>query len=182
MSKLTDKVTVWDPLVRVFHWALAGSIAVAWFTSGHPKGLHQWAGYTAGVMIAIRLVWGIFGPGHARFVSFVRHPRTVLGYLADIWQGRERRHLGHNPAGGAMIVALLAAVAAQVTIGWLQTTDMFWGVDWIEELHSALAKVILLLIGLHLIGVVVASIRHRENLPVAMITGRKRRAEGDDLS
>ncbi|MDC9822771.1 cytochrome b/b6 domain-containing protein [Devosia sp. ZB163] len=182
MSKLTDKVTVWDPLVRVLHWALAGSIAVAWFTSGHPKGLHQWAGYTAGALIAIRLVWGFLGPGHARFTSFVRHPRTVLNYLGDIWRGRERRHLGHNPAGGAMIIALMTAVSAQVTIGWLQTTDMFWGVEWIEELHSALAKAILLLIGLHLIGVLVASIRHRENLPAAMITGLKRSAEGDDLS
>src|SRR5690606_22352145 len=113
-------------------------------------------GYTAGAMITIRLVWGFLGPGHARFVSFVRHPRTVLRYLADIWRGRERRHLGHNPAGGAMIVALMSAVTAQVTVGWLQTTEMFWGVEWIEELHGALAKVILLLIGLHLIGVLVA--------------------------
>lgn len=181
MSKLTDKVTVWDPLVRVFHWVLAGSIAVAWFTSGHPKGLHQWAGYIAGAMIAIRLLWGFVAPGHARFARFVRDPRTVLRYLADIWRGRERRHLGHNPAGGAMIVALMSAVAAQVTIGWLQNTDMFWGVAWIEELHGALAKVILVLIGLHLVGVLVASFRHQENLPVAMITGLKRKAEGEDV-
>lgn len=182
MSKLTDKVTVWDPVVRVFHWVLAGSIVVAWLTSGHPKGLHQWAGYTAGAMIAIRLVWGFFGPRHARFVSFVRDPRTVLRYLADIWRGRERRHLGHNPAGGAMVVVLLSAIAAQVTIGWLQTTDLFWGIEWVEELHGVLAKVIVLLIGLHLAGVLVASIRHRENLPAAMITGLKRGAEGDDAN
>jgi cytochrome b len=182
MSKLIDSVTVWDPLVRVFHWVLAGSIATAWFTSGHPKGLHQWAGYIAGAMIAIRLAWGFLGPRHSRFVNFVRHPRTVLRYLGDMWQGKERRHLGHNPAGGAMIVTLLGAVAAQVTLGWLQTTDIFWGVHWLEELHSALAKVILVLIGLHLIGVLVASIRHRENLAVAMITGVKRGAHGDDAS
>ena len=180
MSRPTDTVSVWDPLVRVFHWALAASIAVAWLTSGHPKGLHQWAGYTAGGLIAIRLVWGLFGPGHARFASFVHSPGAILRYLHEIWRGTEQRFLGHNPAGGAMIVALMTAVAAQVTIGWLQTTDAFWGVEWVEEVHSALAKLILLLIGFHLIGVVVASIRHRENLPAAMVTGRKRAASGSD--
>jgi len=181
MSKRTDRVAVWDPLVRVFHWALAISIAVAWFTSEHPKGLHQWAGYTAGALIAVRLVWGFIAPGHARFADFVRRPGAILQYLAEIWRGRERRYLGHNPAGGAMIVALLSAVAAQVTTGWLQTTDAFWGVEWMEDLHGALAKLILLLIALHLIGVLVASLRHRENLPAAMLTGRKRGPQGDDV-
>jgi cytochrome b len=181
MSKPTDTVAVWDPLVRVFHWALAASIAVAWLTSGHPKGLHQWAGYTAGALIAIRLVWGFIGPGHARFRDFVRSPGKILAYLRDIGRGRERRFLGHNPAGGAMVVMLMLTVATQVTIGWLQTTDAFWGVEWVEDLHGALAKFILLLVGLHLAGVAVASLRHRENLPLAMITGRKRSQTGEEV-
>lgn len=175
-------VTVWDPLVRVLHWALAASIAVAWFTSGHPKGLHQWAGYTAGALIAIRVVWGFLGPGHARFSDFVRGPQRVLAYLRDIVRGRERRYIGHNPAGGAMVVTLILATAAQVIMGWMQTTDTFWGVAWIEELHAVMAKVILVLIGLHLAGVAVASLRHTENLPLAMITGRKRLERQEEVS
>ena len=181
MSKPIKTVSVWDPLVRVFHWALAASIALAWFTSGHPKGVHQWAGYTAGALIAIRLVWGFVGPGHARFVDFVRSPAKVLAYLRDIGRGTERRYLGHNPAGGAMVLTLMLTIAAQVTVGWLQTTDAFWGVAWIEDLHGALGKMILLLIGLHLAGVLIASLRHRENLPAAMLTGHKRVAEHDDI-
>jgi len=176
------KILVWDPLVRVFHWGLAASIGVAWLTSGHPKGLHQWAGYVAGALIVIRLGWGLFGPGHARFLNFVRGPKVTLGYLRDIARGAERRHIGHNPAGGAMVVALIATVAAQVMVGWLQTTDMFWGVEWIEVLHAALAHQILVLVALHLAGVLIASLRHRENLPLAMITGHKREAEGDDVA
>jgi cytochrome b len=173
---------VWDPLVRVFHWSLVGSVAVAWLTGdGGPKTLHHWAGYVAAALIAVRLVWGLVGTRHARFSAFVRHPRAVLVYLRDIARGVERRYLGHNPAGGAMIVALLLAVGAQVLTGWLATTDMFFGVEWIETVHSLTSKLILVLIGLHILGVVVASWRHRENLPLAMLTGRKRPATGDDI-
>lgn len=176
-------VKVWDPLVRVFHWSLALSVAVAWVTGdGGPKIVHHWAGYVAAALIAIRLVWGLIGSRHARFASFVRSPGGMAAYLRDIARGAERRFVGHNPAGGAMIVALLCVLAVQVATGWLSTTDMFFGVDWIEELHQAMSKMILVLIGLHLLGVVVASIRHRENLPLAMVTGRKRAASGNDVS
>jgi len=185
MSRPTDgsaPVKVWDPLVRVFHWSLAGSVAVAWLTGdGGPKTVHHWAGYLAGALIAVRLIWGLVGTRHARFRAFVRHPKAVLAYLRDIARGVERRYIGHNPAGGAMIVALLLTVGAQVLTGWLATTDMFFGVEWIEELHSVSSKLILVLIGLHILGVVVASWRHRENLPLAMLTGRKRPATGDDI-
>lgn len=175
--------TVWDPLVRVFHWSLVASVAVAWVTGDHgSKLVHHWAGYVAGGLIAIRLVWGLVGTRHARFAAFVRHPLAVVAYLRDIARGVERRYIGHNPAGGAMIVALLLVVAAQVATGWMATTDMFFGVDWVEETHEALSKLVLLLIGLHLAGVIVASLRHRENLPLAMLTGRKREAAGDDIA
>ncbi len=176
-------VPVWDPLVRVFHWGLVSSVAVAWLTGdGGPKLVHHWAGYLAAVLIGIRLVWGVVGPRHARFTAFVRHPRAILAYLRDIARGAERRFIGHNPAGGAMIVSLLLILAAQVTTGWLSTTDMFFGVDWIEEVHGLSSKLILVLIGLHVLGVAIASWRHRENLPLAMLTGRKRPAAGDDVA
>lgn len=185
MSKPTEPVAgtvpVWDPLVRLFHWGLVLSIATAWLSAGHSKPLHLWAGYVAAGLLAIRIVWGITGPRYARFVHFVRHPGVVLGYLGDIWRGRETRFVGHNPAGGAMIVALIATIGVQVLTGWLATTDLFFGVDWIEQLHGLCAKAILGLIALHLVGVGLASLRHRENLPLAMLTGRKRAAEGDDV-
>lgn len=185
MSKPTEphrSILVWDPLVRVFHWSLAASVAVAWVTGdGGPKLVHHWAGYVAAALIVVRLLWGLVGPRHARFTAFVRHPWAILAYLRDIVRGRERRFVGHNPAGGAMIVALLLAVVIQVTTGWLATTDMFFGVDWIEEVHGFASKLILVMIALHGLGVVIASWRHRENLPLAMLTGRKRPAAGDDV-
>lgn len=172
-------VRVWDPFVRVFHWSQAALIAVAWLTEDGPKTLHQTAGYIIAGMLALRVVWGFVGPRHARFSDFVRGPSTVLGYMRAMVAGREPRYLGHNPAGGAMVVALLLTVAGTAMTGWLQTTDAFWGSSVMEEIHETLASLILVLVAAHLGGVTVASMRHDENLARSMVDGRKRPLETD---
>lgn len=166
---------VWDPVVRLFHWSLVTSFAVAWLTHEGDLGwVHQWAGYAAGSLVAIRLVWGILGTRYARFSQFVRHPATVLRYLSDIATGREARHIGHNPAGGAMVLALMGLMLATAFTGWMMTTDRWYGIDWVQALHSLCAHLMAVLVLLHLAGVALASLRHRENLVAAMLTGRKR--------
>lgn len=167
-------IPVWDPFVRVFHWSLAVSFAAAWLTSHSWDDLHMLAGYAAGGLVVLRIVWGVIGTPHARFSSFMRSPGTVIDYLRAILRGTEARHLGHNPAGGAMILALLAGMLATATSGWLLTTDTFWGVTWMQHLHHWSADGVLLLVVGHLAGVALASFRHRENLVAAMIVGRKR--------
>jgi cytochrome b len=175
-------VRIWDPLVRVFHWSLVASFAVAWLTAEDLKALHIWAGYAAGSLIALRLLWGVVGTRYARFSQFVRSPGAVAAYLRDIVTGREARYLGHNPAGGLMIVALIMTMATVCATGWMQTTDAYWGVEWVEELHEAVASIMLGLVGLHVLGVAVASLRHRENLVRAMVTGRKRAPGAADIA
>ncbi|WP_238991889.1 cytochrome b/b6 domain-containing protein [Gemmobacter caeruleus] len=167
-------VKVWDPFVRGFHWLLLTLIAVCWLTEDGPKTLHQASGYGVAALIVMRILWGFVGPRHARFSDFVRGPRKVLAYLAALLAGREPRFLGHNPAGGAMIVALILAVGATALTGWLQTTDAFWGAEWLEEVHEMAATMILVLAAVHVAGVIVESWRHRENLVTAMIDGHKR--------
>ena len=175
-------VKIWDPFVRVFHWSLVASFAVAWLSAEEVRGLHEWAGYAAGALIALRLVWGLIGTRYARFGQFVRSPVAVAVYLRDIVTGREARYLGHNPAGGLMILALILTLAGVCATGWMQTTDLWWGVEWVEEVHEVLANVMLALVGLHVLGVVVTSLRHRENLIRAMFTGRKRAPREADIS
>ena len=179
---MSGLVKVWDPVVRLFHWGLALSFAIAWLSADHSKALHHWAGYAAGGLIVMRLVWGLLGTRYARFSQFVRHPTTVLAYLRDIVVGRESRYLGHNPAGGAMIVALILTMSALALSGWLTQTDQFFGIGWLEDGHRLLAKLLLVLVGLHLAGVALASLRHRENLPLAMITGWKRETGPEDVA
>ncbi len=167
-------VRVWDPFVRLFHWALVLSFAVAWLSSHSWEQLHDLAGYAAAALALSRVCWGVCGTRYARFSQFVRSPRIVLGYLAAIAKGNEARYIGHNPAGGAMVVALLLAMGSTAFTGWMLTTDAFWGVEWLQRLHNVLAHGILVLVLLHLAGVTLASFRHRENLVGAMIFGQKR--------
>lgn len=177
---MTDRVRVWDGFVRLFHWSLVGLIAGTWLTSDGPKLWHEAMGYVVAALIAARLVWGFTGPRHARFRDFVRGPRAVMAYLRALGANREPRYLGHNPAGGAMIVALLLSVALTALTGWLQTTDAFWGSAALEEIHEVLATLILVLAALHVAGVVVESLRHRENLVLSMLTGTKRPLAPED--
>jgi cytochrome b len=167
-------VRVWDPAVRIFHWSLAASILAAWLTADEWKTVHIWAGYAAAALIAFRLFWGFIGSRHARFSDFVRSPVAVLRYLKNVAMRRDARYVGHNPAGGIMILALMLTVAGIATTGWMQTLDAFWGAEWLEELHETLANGLLVLIFLHVAGVILSSLHHSENLVLAMITGRKR--------
>ncbi len=174
-------VRVWDPGVRAFHWGLATSILAAWLTSDEWKSGHIWVGYMATALVALRIVWGFAGTPFARFRSFLCSPVSVARYMAAIASGREKRYLGHNPAGGAMIMALLATVIMLGLTGWMQTLDRFWGDEWLEDVHEFLADGLLILIAAHVAGVLLASWRHRENLILGMITGRKRAAGPGDI-
>lgn len=168
------EVRVWDPLVRLLHWSLAATFVLAWASAEEWDAGHVLTGYAVAAIVALRLVWGLVGPRHARFSDFLYRPRTILAFLRDTLRLRAPRHLGHNPAGGAMVVAMLAMLAILAATGIMMTSDAYWGVEWVEEAHEAAASLALVLVGLHLAGVLVASLEHHENLVRAMLTGRKR--------
>lgn len=184
-----SEVVVWDPLVRMFHWSLVASFAVAYLSGeGEVLGLHAWSGYIIGGLILFRLLWGLVGPRHARFADFVFTPATILAYGRDLRRGQAQRYLGHNPLGGAMVIALLvmlalatltglilygAKEAAGPLAGMMRGTSYGFG-EVLEEVHEFFSNVTLILVALHIGGVLVSSLLHRENLVRAMITGRKR--------
>jgi cytochrome b len=120
------------------------------------------------------MIWGLVGSRHARFADFIYRPSTVFAFLKDTVALRARRYLGHNPAGGAMVIALLLALGVVTSTGIMMTTDAFWGVRWVRESHEIAANLTLALVILHIAGVAFASFEHRENLAKAMVTGRKR--------
>ncbi len=169
-------VRVWDPFIRIFHWSLVALFIVAFVTGDRVEKVHIAAGYSIAAAVATRILWGFVGSRYARFSSFVRLPGETLDYMRKIVQGRAERHLGHNPAGAAMTVALLAMLIAISVTGYMMTTDAFWGAEWVEELHKALVYATLGQVVAHVGGVILAGYQHRENLVKAMITGRKRAA------
>jgi cytochrome b len=165
-------VRVWDIGVRLFHWGLVAGVLAA-YLSEDSRSLHRIFGYAVMGLIAFRLIWGLVGTQHARFASFLPGPVRLLAYLRDMARGREARHLGHNPAGAAMIVALLAVLGGISATGYMMGMDAYFGVEWVEDAHEALVNGLIVLVMLHVAGVAVASRRHGENLVKAMVTGLK---------
>jgi len=173
---------VWDAPVRLLHWGLVASVAVLWWSRHDTGPLHENTGYVLIALIAARLAWGFCGGRYARFAQFVRAPRATLAYARAALAGRAPRYLGHNPLGGAMVLALLANLGALCATGWLYTTDMFWGYGWLADLHQVLAWALLALVALHVGGMLWTGRQHRENLVRAMVTGEKSPPMGDDVT
>lgn len=167
-----NQIRVWDLGVRIFHWSLVGMFTLSYVLADQ-RSLHLKLGYVVLVLMTFRLAWGVVGGKHARFRDFVKNPLTVAKFLISMIKGKESRHLGHNPAGGAMIIALLITIISIGVSGYMISTDMFFGMEWVENTHKALVKLCLLLIFGHISGVLYASYRHRENLVKSMLTGMK---------
>jgi cytochrome b len=172
-AEAKPRTLVWDAPVRVFHWLLAASFAVAWLTAESERWqlVHISAGYTMAGLVAFRLLWGVVGTRHARFGSFVRGPRAVLAYLGSILRGRPEHHVGHNPAGALAILALIALAVLTAATGWASLNEL--GGHAIGELHEGLASAMLGLVAVHVAAVIASSLLHGENLVAAMIHGRK---------
>ena len=173
---------VWGVPLRALHWTLAGSVIASFATHEGGGRAHEILGYVALAAAALRVALGLAGGPGWRFAGFVRGWRPTLAYARLVVARREPRHLGHNPLGGWMIVALLAATLAACLSGWLYTTDAYWGVEWVEALHGALGDALVPLFALHVAGVILASIRHRESLVGAMIHGRKPSVRPGDVA
>lgn len=166
-----DTIRVWDLPLRLFHWLLVATIAVAFLSAieGSPLApWHQTAGWVAAILVVFRLVWGVVGGEHARLSRLFR-PGELGRHLSQLAGGRAEPSLGHNPLGALAIIGLLTLVAGAVFTG----ASMGGGE---EDLHEAVAYALLGLIALHVGAVLVMSWAGRESLVAAMITGRKRTA------
>lgn len=183
-----DKVYIWDPLVRIFHWTLVIAFAIAFVSEDDYLLIHSWCGYTILTLLIIRIFWGFVGTKHAKFSDFIFSKQDIKQFLKDTFSFKAKRYLGHNPAGGAMVILLIFSLLFTACSGLvifaieegqgplaflLSEVSPFWG-DIIEEVHEFLANFTLFLIGVHVIGVMIESLIHRENLIKSMFTGKKR--------
>jgi cytochrome b len=166
---------VWDLFVRIFHWSLVACVLTNYFVIDDGKDVHQWIGYAASGLVTLRIVWGVIGTRHARFADFFPTPKRLRDHLSALRAGRLDHHAGHNPLGALMMLALMALVLALGGTGFLQTTDTYWGEEWVQELHQELASALIALAGLHAAAAILMSRIERTNLVAAMFTGVKRR-------
>ena len=204
-----ESIKVWDIFIRVFHWALVGSMIGLYVSGEEMQGVHSRLGYFVIALVMARIVWGFIGPKHARFGDFLYRPTDIFHYLKSLFVGKPIHYVGHNPAGGLMVFVMLIALLATTFAGLnalaakgkgpLASTDLsilssahadedehgedekyhstsfrhsqkdeFW-----KEIHEGMTGVMLFLIIIHICGVLVSSWRHKENLILSMITGRK---------
>lgn len=174
-------VKIWDLPTRVFHWLLALSFAGAYLTSESDAygAVHVMFGYTLAGLIGFRLVWGLVGTRYARFGAFLFGPAKVAEYLKSLLTTSPKHYLGHNPAGAIAIFALLALGLLTAATGFATYRDM--GGEWLEELHEGVAAAMLTVVAIHVLGVAVSSVLHRENLVRAMISGNKPGRAGEGI-
>jgi cytochrome b len=183
----SSQIKVWDPLVRFFHWALVSAFIIAYITEEDFLTIHSWAGYLILALLCIRFAWGFIGTRYARFSDFAYGPKSIIQFLKDSLRLSAKRYLGHNPAGGAMVFLLMFSLLITTASGvillgaeeqagpvahWFTQSESMWA-DILEEVHEFFANFTLFLVLVHVVGVLVESLIHKENLVSAMINGFK---------
>lgn len=167
----------WDGLVRLTHWGVA---ALVGFNLLNEEGatLHRWSGYTVLALVLVRLLWGVVGShpgGPARLRSWWPTPTAVLTHLRSLVSEQPQGstpHVGHNPLGACMVLTLWAVLLALGATGWMMSLDVWWGEEWLEDLHEALAQTLMVLVPLHVLGAMLESKRSGQHLVRAMVKGR----------
>ena len=173
LSPTTTRILVWDAPTRIFHWLLAASFTGAYLTaeSERWRDVHVKLGYTLLGLIAFRLLWGLIGTRYARFGSFAFGPRQVVWYLRSLLSPAPTHYVGHNPVGSWAIYLMVGLGALAGASGYGTYVDI--GGEWTADLHEGLAGAMLSVVVIHILGVIVSSLIHRENLIRSMITGYK---------
>jgi len=188
MGMQENDVKVWDILVRLFHWSLVVTFFICFITEDSSQ-LHIYSGYLIIMLITVRLVWGFIGTEYARFSNFLVMPGVAIQYLKDIVKNKNKRFLGHNPAGAAMIIVLITTIVITCVTGVVlyavedhsgPLAFMFTGEnefleDLLEEVHEFFSNFSVVLIILHISGVIIAGKQHNENLIKSMFSGKKKR-------
>lgn len=181
-TKVFRSILVWDVPTRMFHWLLVLSFTGAFLTadSERTRDIHVALGYIVLGLLAFRLLWGFAGTRYARFSSFLFRPGDVLAYLLSLFKGKPTHYVGHNPAGSVAIWLLLILGLVSAVSGVLVYQEI--GGDAIEELHDVSSYAMLAVVAVHVLGVLVSSLMHRENLVRAMITGYKPAVPNEGIS
>jgi len=185
MNEPLRAVYVWDLPVRLFHWSLVALVILSWGSRELDyMEAHRWSGYAILTLVVFRVGWGFAGTRHARFADFVRTPRAMRAYMANILAGAKAQHLGHNPAGGWSVMAILACLLVQAVTGLFVTDEVLFDGPFfravseetahrLKQLHGINFNILLLLIGLHLAAITFYRFVKREDLVRPMLSGFK---------
>ncbi len=185
-TALRLSMKVWDAPTRLFHWAIVVLVCTSYLTIRFDRiDLHLLSGYALLALLLFRLAWGFVGSETSRFSRFLRSPVAAFRHLAHFPRREPDDQVGHNAAGGWMVLVLLAVLAVQVGTGLFGNDDSFTEgplahyvgkdtSDWLTHIHAINFNIILGVVGLHILAVLAYAVVKRHNLLRPMITGRKR--------
>lgn len=168
-------VPLWDPLVRLFHWSIALIFIANYFFNEAGDDWHQWLGYVAVGWLLVRFVWGFVGSGAARWADFFPTPARLSAHVNALRTGQAYHRLGHSPVGALVMILMMTGILMLGITGYmLEEIDYFWGVQWVEDLHEWIANAVMALVVVHVSAALLESYRLKENLPLSMVTGKRR--------
>lgn len=171
-----DTLRLWDPLVRFCHWSLVVAFVGGYFLTEEGDGWHRWLGYYAVAIVLVRVLWGFVGTPAARWADFWPTPARLKQHVRALVKGESYHRLGHSPLGALVMVLMLLLMFGLGLTGFLlEEVDYFWGEDLPRDIHEYMANTLLALVGVHIGAAVIESLRLKENLPLSMITGRRRK-------
>lgn len=179
-----SRTLIWDLPIRLFHWLFAAGFvaaAVIALLLGEHSPLfpyHAIIGLVLSAMVVLRIVWGLIGPRWARFGSFVFGPRETAAYMLSTMTGRGKRYIGHNPGSALAIFAMLALVLGLAVTGFI----MARGNEGPKELHELMSYAMCAVVIVHILGVALHTLRHKENLTLSMIRGTKDAPAADGIA
>ncbi|AMG10374.1 cytochrome b/b6 domain-containing protein [Vibrio vulnificus] len=159
----------WDWVVRATHWTVVVLFFANFFVLEEGSEWHHWAGYLILLSLSLRLAWGLVVESPARLTRFLPSVSAALVHLKEVVSNRQDKHLGHNPAGAVMIWLLWSLLIATAGSGWLTESDLFWGEEWLEEVHEVLANLTLVAVAVHVSAVIFMSKWNRKNYLKSML-------------
>lgn len=189
-GSLMQPIRVWDLPTRLFHWILVVLIAGAWATEHYNKmEWHVWIGYAILTLLIFRIIWGLIGSDTARFTRFLRSPVAALRHLSHLTRREADTEVGHNAAGGWMVLVMLALIAFQTGTGLFANDDIAVEgplmhlvdkeqSDWLTRLHGWNFDLIQIVIVLHIVAIAAYMLLKRQNLVRPMVTGIKQMPAG----
>jgi len=181
-QKKSQKCQIWDVPTRVFHWLMVGGFTTCYLTGENDRWalVHITAGYMILGLLLFRVLWGFIGTRHALFRNFICGPRAVMDYLVCLCRNNTKNYAGHNPAGAIAIFSLIL-LGLLVTVSGIMVNEEI-NYPGIDDIHDISSNVMLAVVFVHITGVIVSSILHRQNLIGAMISGCKANCEREAIS
>jgi len=171
------KTYIWDIPTRLIHWLVVILITITAFLGENEMNMnfHYLLGFTVGIVVIIRILYGFFGPTYTNFKDFFFPLNKFKEYITDT----KLHFAGHNPMAAIVMILIFLFILLCSISGFLLALTESGLINSVnkgllEEAHEILPRILYFLIGIHLIGLIVDSLFHpKVKTVLSIVTGYK---------